>query len=101
KVIPGSMIRSWRRGRHRATIEARALIRFQPKEEPIMQTVAPEQVGVAPDRLTYLDCALQRYIDTGKLAGVTVVLSRRGQIFHAKGYGFANLATGQPIQPDT
>jgi CubicO group peptidase (beta-lactamase class C family) len=29
------------------------------------------------------------------------VLSRRGHIFHAKGYGCANLATNQPMRPDT
>jgi len=66
-----------------------------------MQTVSPEDVRVATDRLTYLDRALQRYVDDDKLAGVVVVLSRFGQIFHAKGYGFADLSTRQPMQPDT
>ncbi len=66
-----------------------------------MQTVSPEQVGVATDRLMVLDRALQRYVDDGKLAGVVTVLSRRGQIFHAKGYGCANIATNQPMRPDT
>lgn len=66
-----------------------------------MQTVPPENVGVATDRLAYLDRALQRYVDDGKLAGVVVALSRSGHIFHAKGYGFANLATRQPMRPDT
>lgn len=68
---------------------------------PIMQTVSPDDVGVSSDRLAYLDRALQRYVDTGKLAGVTVVLSRSDRTFHAKGHGFANLSTQQPMQPDT
>lgn len=66
-----------------------------------MQMVSPEAVGVATDRLVFLDRALQRYVDDGKLSGVVVVLSRSGDCFHAKGYGFADLATRQPIQPDT
>ncbi len=66
-----------------------------------MQTVSPEQVGVAADRLAYLDSTLQRYVDQHKLAGVVAVLSRRGHIFHAKGYGLADLVTGHPMQPDT
>ena len=69
--------------------------------EPIMRTVSPEDVGVATDRLMHLDRAMQRYVDDGKLAGVTVVLSRCGHIFHAKGYGSANLSTRQAMQPDT
>lgn len=66
-----------------------------------MRTVSPEDVGVAPDRLIYLDRALQRTVDEGKLAGVVVALSRSGRLFHAKGYGFADLSTRQPIEPDT
>lgn len=66
-----------------------------------MQTVSPGDVGVSAERLATLDRALQRYVDDGKLAGVVVALSRCGQPFHVKGYGFANLATRQPMQPDT
>jgi CubicO group peptidase (beta-lactamase class C family) len=66
-----------------------------------MQTTDPKHLGVSTDRLTYLDAALQRYIDQGKVAGIVAVISRRGQVFHAKGYGMANLATSQPMQLDT
>ncbi|MCQ3931843.1 MAG: hypothetical protein DPW16_15435 [Chloroflexi bacterium] len=64
-------------------------------------TIAPERVDVSSERLTFLDTALQRYVDQGKVAGIVAVLSRRGQVFYAKGYGAANLATHQPMQPDT
>ncbi|MBN1565800.1 MAG: beta-lactamase family protein [Anaerolineae bacterium] len=66
-----------------------------------MQAASPEQVGFSSERLARLDVGLQRFVDQGKVAGVTAVLSRRGQIFHAKGYGLSNLATQQPMQPNT
>lgn len=66
-----------------------------------MLKTSPEQVGFSSERLVYLDTALQRYVDQGKVAGVVVVLSRCGHIFHAKGYGLRNVATNQPMQPDT
>lgn len=66
-----------------------------------MIRTSPEQVGFSSERLIYLDNALQCYVDQGKIAGVVVVLSRCGHIFHAKGYGLRNLATSQPMQTDT
>jgi CubicO group peptidase (beta-lactamase class C family) len=66
-----------------------------------MQTTSPEHVGVSTERLAYLDAALQRYVDQGKVAGIVTMLSRRGHIFHAKGYGVRDLSTGRPMQPDT
>lgn len=66
-----------------------------------MQMVAPERVEVSSKRLMVLDNALQRYVDQGKVAGIVAVLSRHGQIFHARGYGAADLSTNQQMQPDT
>ena len=66
-----------------------------------MLKASPEHVGFSSERLTYLDAAMQRFVDDGKVAGVIVVLSRRGQIFHEKGYGLRNIATSQPMQTDT
>jgi CubicO group peptidase (beta-lactamase class C family) len=66
-----------------------------------MHTIPPEQVGFSTKRLARLDAALQRFVDQGKIAGVVAILSRCGETFHAKGYGFANLATNQPMQPNT
>ena len=50
-------------------------------------TASPESVGVSPERLRRLDAGLKRFVDEGRLAGVTALLSRRGKIVHAGSFG--------------
>lgn len=65
------------------------------------EMVSPEQVGFSSSRLKRLDDAMQRHIDQEKIAGMVVMLSRRGQTFHVGSYGMADREAGQPMQPDT
>jgi CubicO group peptidase (beta-lactamase class C family) len=66
-----------------------------------MQAVLPEEVGVSSSRLHRLDATMQRYVDDGKLAGVVILLSRRGQVFHVGCYGTADREHGRLMQTDT
>lgn len=65
------------------------------------EMVSPEQVGFSSKRLTRLDDAMARHIDEEKVAGIVVMLSRRGQVFHVGSYGMADREAGRAMQPDT
>ncbi len=63
--------------------------------------IPPEKVGVSTRRLQRLDAALQRYVDQDQVAGIVVLLSRRGQVFYSGCYGLADREHARPMQPDT
>ena len=63
-------------------------------------TASPESVGVSPERLRRLDAGLKRFVDEGRLAGVTALLSRRGKIVHAGSFGKRDSRTGDALQRD-
>ncbi|MBL1138363.1 MAG: beta-lactamase family protein [Armatimonadetes bacterium] len=66
-----------------------------------METVSPASVGASTKRLKFMDSAMQRYVDEGKVAGIVTVLSRRGQVFHVGCYGMADRENAIPMQTDT
>lgn len=66
-----------------------------------MDTVAPEQVGFSSERLKRLDDTLQRYIDSGDMPGVTMMVARRGQLAYSKMLGMMDLETQRATQADT
>src|SRR3546814_13866887 len=44
---------------------------------------------------------MRAYVDTGKLAGVQWVLSRRGEVVHRDLYGFTDIESETPVAEDT
>ena len=66
-----------------------------------MNTAAPKEVGLSPDRLGRIRTAMGRYVDEGKLAGILTVVARRGQIAHFETCGMMDVEAGKPMQPDT
>jgi CubicO group peptidase (beta-lactamase class C family) len=66
-----------------------------------MDTVKPEAVGFNAKRLQRIDDAMNRLVDQGKIAGVSTMLLRKGQIAHQKGYGMASIDLNRPMQSDT
>src|SRR3546814_13121286 len=44
---------------------------------------------------------MRAYVDTGKLAGVQWVLSRRGEVVHRDLYGFTDIESEPPVAEDT
>lgn len=66
-----------------------------------MNTASPEEVGFSSERLERINQKMQSYIDSGKLAGTSTMLSRDGKVFHFEQLGVQNLDTKQPMGPDT
>ncbi len=66
--------------------------------EPI---VSPEQLGLDPTRLGYLDSHLKRYVDEGKLAGTLILVARHGDIGHFQATGLADRERNTPMKQDT
>ena len=60
-----------------------------------------ERVGLSPERLGRIDGWMQRQVDSGRLAGLTVVISRRGQLAYAQSRGLADVARGVAMAADT
>ena len=65
-----------------------------------LATVDPEEVGLAADRLERIDTVLQRYVDSGQIAGAVALVARGGEVAYLKPFGQANLADGTPMRTD-
>ncbi len=66
-------------------------------------TVAdPTELGFDPARLARIDDFVrERYLDSGRFPGFTLLISRRGRIAHLSSQGHRNVETGAPMTPDT
>jgi CubicO group peptidase (beta-lactamase class C family) len=65
-----------------------------------LATASPESVGVSAERLRRLDAGMQRFIDEGRLAGVTTLLARHGKIVNSSTFGKKSLSASEPMQRD-
>src|SRR6266852_9353525 len=63
--------------------------------------VAPEQVGLSAARLDRVGKWMHRWVDSGRLAGATTLVARRGQVVHLASSGLADLARGTAMTPAT
>ena len=62
----------------------------------------PEKVGLSGERLDRIQAFFdERYVATGKLAGVLTLVARRGQVAHLGCCGLRNVATGEAMTADT
>jgi CubicO group peptidase (beta-lactamase class C family) len=59
------------------------------------------QQGFSEQRLLRINDKMQEYIDTGKLAGITTLVSRNNQTVHFAAQGMQDKATGKAMQRDT
>ncbi len=66
-----------------------------------LTTSAPESVGMSSERLERLEPAMQAFIDDGSVAGISTMISRRGQIVHAMQVGHRDTEAGLAMTPDT
>jgi len=57
-----------------------------------------ENINLSPERLTRFDTMINGYIDSGKLSGATVLISRKNQIAYLKSYGFNNIEDSIPME---
>ena len=61
----------------------------------------PAELGLCPERLSRVARWSERLVADGKLAGVTVLIGRRGRVAHFGSTGMADLARGVPMAADT
>src|SRR5512143_1467011 len=61
----------------------------------------PEALGFSTERLRWLHEAIQREVGEQRLAGVTTLLLRHGQVVEARSYGLKDIAAGAPMTNDT
>jgi CubicO group peptidase (beta-lactamase class C family) len=64
-------------------------------------TATPEALGFDPVRLKKLDDYMAGVVSSGRVAGMTTLLARHGQVVSYNTWGKANLETGAPITKDT
>lgn len=61
----------------------------------------PKTLGLCPERLERVDGWMRRLVEEGKLAGLSVMLSRRGETAFFRAHGLADIARGTPFAADT
>lgn len=62
---------------------------------------SPENVGLSSDTLVLAGKKMQEYIDSGKLAGISTLIYKNGQIVQRENMGFANIENQIPIKDNT
>lgn len=68
----------------------------------IMTPIAkPEDVGLDPARLSYIRNYFGSYVDRGKIAGFSTLISRHGEIAHHEVVGQRDRERGLPLEKDT
>lgn len=61
----------------------------------------PQRAGFCPERIDRINGWLSRQVTSGRLAGASVLVSRRGLPALASSFGHADLAAGTPFELDT
>jgi CubicO group peptidase (beta-lactamase class C family) len=65
-----------------------------------LPTTTPEAVGMSAERLTRLHDAMQGLVDDGRLAGITTMIARHGQIADFHTYGYRDIEADDPMAED-
>jgi CubicO group peptidase (beta-lactamase class C family) len=67
----------------------------------LARAASPEAVGFDSVRLQRLDAYMSNVVSSGRVAGMTTLLARHGQIVQFKTYGMSSLATQRAMTEDT
>jgi CubicO group peptidase (beta-lactamase class C family) len=62
---------------------------------------AAREAGFAPERLARIDAWVQRQVESGRLAGLNVLICRRGQLAYQAACGMADIEKARPFAADT
>ena len=57
--------------------------------------------GLIADRLARIDTAIEAEVAAGKIAGAVALIARNGQVAYHKEFGFADIESQAPMQPDS
>ena len=64
------------------------------------QAAAPAAAGLSADRLARIAPAMNRLLEEGKFAGISVTVVRRGATAYQQQFGYADLASKAPLAKD-
>jgi len=62
--------------------------------------VEPASVGLSPTALAAIGPALQAYVDSGQLAGITAIIAKDGGIAYEQSFGWRDIGRGAPLERD-
>ena len=65
------------------------------------ETETPASVGMSSARLARIAPVMESYVNERGVAGISTMISRRGQIVHAEQFGFQDVEAGMSMAPDT
>ena len=66
-----------------------------------IECVVPESLGLSSARLGRISAYLKDYVESGKLPGYLVVVTRRGQPVYLDRYGWRDVEARAPVEDDT
>ncbi len=66
-----------------------------------LPAAAPEDVGMSSERLAHLTQTMQRLVDTGELAGMVVMVARKGKLVYAQALGAQHKSAGVKMEQDS
>jgi CubicO group peptidase (beta-lactamase class C family) len=66
-----------------------------------MKSSNPEELGFSSERLLRIHSLMNRYVESGKLAGIDTCVVRHGQVVHRETFGYQNLETKTPMSKDS
>jgi CubicO group peptidase (beta-lactamase class C family) len=78
-----------------------AASRATPAAAALNPASSPEALGFDSQRLAKLDAYMAMAVADGRVAGLSTLLARHGQVVSEKTYGVRSLATGAPMTRDT
>jgi len=68
---------------------------------PVEVEAEPHDVGLSGGRLGRVDALIRRYVDSGRLAGAMVAVTRDSKVVHVFEHGDRDLASAAPMSQDT
>jgi len=66
-----------------------------------MEQTNPDTQGFSSERLLRVNNLMNRYLESGKLAGIVTCIARHGQIVHLENYGYQNLESKTLMSRDS
>ena len=66
-----------------------------------MELTNPETAGFSAERLFRINKLMNRYVDSGKLAGMVTCVARRGYVVHFDKFGYQDIQSKAPMELDT
>lgn len=78
-----------------------ALVLVVPVHAQLAPTASPESVGLSSERLSHIETTMSSYVEDRKVAGLSTMVYRRGEVAHFETYGDRDLQSGAAMTPET